>query len=117
MEYTLHPCLCYQSTLLSTVSSRDIRLFRKQKEHIYVEQEYIPVGCVPATRRPYAGVCFPGGCLLWGVSARRRGSAPGGWGVSALGGVCSWGVCSQWGVVSQHALRQTPPCEQNDKQV
>ena len=27
------------------------------------------VGYVPAARRPYAGVCFPGGgvCLLWGV--------------------------------------------------
>ena len=23
----------------------------------------IPVGCVPAARRPYAGVCFPGGGL------------------------------------------------------
>ena len=44
-------------------------------------------------------------------------------GVSAQGGVCSWGggvcsrggVCLLWGggVVSQHALRQTPPCEQN----
>ena len=30
-----------------------------QKQRI--EQECIPVGCVPADRRPYAGVCFPGG--------------------------------------------------------
>ena len=30
------------------------------------KQECIPVGCVPAARRPYAGVCFPGG---GGVSA------------------------------------------------
>ena len=55
------------------------------------------------------GVCFwgvpdpggstSGGCLLWGVSAPR--------GMSAPGGVCSGGV------VSQHALKQTPP-EQND---
>ena len=89
------------------------------------------------------GVCS-GGCLLpgdvcsWGVSAlggvsAHRGcvcsrgcllqgvSAPGQC-VSALGGVCSGGVCC-WGclllggVVSQHALRQTPPCEQNDRQV
>ena len=27
----------------------------------YQEQECIPVGCVPAARRPYSGVCFPGG--------------------------------------------------------
>ena len=57
------------------------------------KQEFIPVGCVPAARWPYAEVCFPGGsapggcllprgcllggCLLEGVSA---------WGVSAPGG-------------------------------
>ena len=38
-----------------------------------------------------------GGCLLWGVSAPR--------GVSVPGGCLLWG-----GGVSQHALRQTPPC-------
>ena len=70
-----------------------------------------------------------GGCLLRGVSAPwgcllQGGVCSGGCvcsgGVSALGGVCSGGVCSGggcWGVVSQHALRQTRPCEQNDKQV
>ena len=26
--------------------------------------ECIPVGCVPADRRPYAGVCFPGGFTI-----------------------------------------------------
>ena len=62
-----------------------------------MKQEYIPVGCVPAARRPYAGVCFRGGgawsggvvvvsglggwCLV-GVVV----SGPGGW-VSAPGGV------------------------------
>ena len=73
--------------------------------HYYLlKQECIPVGCVPAVRRPYAGVCFPGGvcstgeggCLLPGGL-----SAPGGCllpGVVCLGdllrggGVCSWGV-------------------------
>ena len=50
---------------------------------LHSKQECIPVGCVPAAHWPYAGVCFPGGCLLRGVSAPR-------------GGVCSWGgVCSQ----------------------
>ena len=28
-----------------------------------IQQECIPVGCVPAARRPYSGVCFPGGGL------------------------------------------------------
>ena len=53
-----------------------------------------PVGCVPAARRPYAGVCFPGGgvCLLWG----------GGWdGVPGLGGmVCVSGLGGGWCVWS-----------------
>ena len=60
-------------------------------------------GCLlPGGASGLGGVSAPGGCLLPGV------------GVSARGGVCSWGglflrgVCS-WGVVSQHALRQTPP--------
>ena len=44
------------------------------------KQESIPVGCVPAARWPYAGVCFPGGAL-----------SPG-------GRVCSWGACLTQGV-------------------
>ena len=47
------------------------------------KQECIPVGCIPATCRPYAGVCFPGGSGLGGVCSQ---------GVSGQGGgVCSWG--------------------------
>ena len=66
------------------------------------------------------GVCSGGcmsawGCLLWGVSA------PGGcllWGRHLLPAGCAPGGCLlPGGVASQHALRQTPPCEQNDKQV
>ena len=41
---------------------------------VKVEQECIPVRCVPAARRPYAGVCFPGGVCSGG----RGVSAPGG---------------------------------------
>ena len=52
------------------------------------QQECIPVGCVPAARRPYSEVCcsgggglvWLGGCLVWGES---------GLGVSGLGGVWS----------------------------
>ena len=71
------------------------------------EQECIPVGCVPAARRPYAGVCFPEGvCLLWGVCSRGVSTL----GVSAPGGCLLGGVSAPGGMmVSQHALRQTPP--------
>ena len=98
----------------------------------FSKQECIPVGCVPAARRPYAGVCFPGevcsvGCLVGGRVSAPGGSAPrrgvcllqgGVWsrggcllgGVSAPrgGSVCSRGVSAPGGGVSQHALRQTP---------
>ena len=47
------------------------------------------------------GCLFLGGVCSWGVSAPR--------GCLLLGGVCP-------GSVSQYALRQTPPCEQNDSQ-
>ena len=68
------------------------------------KQECIPVGCVPAARRPYAGGCFPGGVSGPGGSGPGGVSGPGG-GVSALGGV--WclvlgGVCSQGGYPSMH---------------
>ena len=85
---------------------------------LFSKQECIPVGCVPAARRPYAGVCFPGeggGCLLrWGVvwcwggvcSGGMGGSGAGG-GVSALGGlsvprgICSGGCLLPGGVSSR----------------
>ena len=92
-----------------------------------IEQVCIPVGCVPAARRPYAGVCFPGGVVLhrggprgvpWGVlhaggSPSRGGSPSGGspsWGgFSIRGGSPSQGGSpSGGGMASQHALRQTP---------
>ena len=77
--------------------SRSMKTFHKQ--------ECIPVGCVPADRRPYAGVCFPGGfsipggsapggCLVWGVCLVRGGCACS-WG----GGVWSGGVLHARGVV------------------
>ena len=63
----------------------------------------------------------PGGCLLWGGVCSwgcllQGGLLPGG--CLLLGGVCSRGDrgCLLQGgvvVVSQHALRQTPSCEQN----
>ena len=88
---------------------------------------------------PKFGVSALGGgvCLLWGGESALGGSALGGWS-APRGGVCSggnhlcllqgclplegcvysWGVSApRGGVASQHALRQTPPCEQNDKQV
>ena len=56
------------------------------------QKECIPVGCVPAASRPYAGVCFLGGSAP-GESAPRGVSALGGeGGVCSGGGACSGGV-------------------------
>ena len=95
--------------LRSLLYAARIQLLRSFK------QDCIPVGCVPPARWPYlpacstaggdfcsggwcllrGGVCSWGrGCLLRGVSAPRGGLLPG-------------------GMESQHALRQTPPREQN----
>ena len=55
------------------------------------EQECIPVGCVPAARRPYSGVCFPGGGSAWsGGVLPGRGVVPcsGEGGSPWSGGVC-----------------------------
>ena len=70
-----------------------------------IKQEYIPVGCVPAARRLYVGVCFRGGGGVWsGGSLSQKGCLlPGGMAlvVSGLGGVCSQGGwCLVWVVVS-----------------
>ena len=67
-----------------------------QKFKVLVKQECIPVGCVPSAA---VAICLGGG-LPRGVC--------GGRGVSAPGRCLPMGVC-----VSQHALRQTPPCRQN----
>ena len=85
------------------------------KTKLYFKQECIPVGCVPAARRPYAGVCFRGG-----VGSPSRGGwvlHPGGWVLHPGGGGFSnqggssiqGGSPSGGGMASQHALRQTPP--------
>ena len=83
----------------------------------------LQTGGVPGPGRVSApgGVCS-GGCLLPGGVP-----SPGGRGLSAAGRCLLWGgclvrgVCCRGclllGVVSQHALRQTSPCEQNDRQV
>ena len=84
---------------------------------MYVSQECIPVGCVPAARRPYSGVSYRGGVyLVWGglpgpggVCLVPGGGLPGPKGGSAWsqgGGVClvrggsawSWGggLVSAW---------------------
>ena len=107
----------------------------------HLKQECIPVGCVPAARWPYAGVCCrggllrgvcSGGCPLWGGCLLQGGVYSGGCllpGVSALGGVCSGGcllrgvvsapggcVCS-WGVLPQTCPppvnRMTDRCNKN----
>ena len=75
-----------------------------KKDDFNFRQECIPVGCVPADRRPYARVCFRGGgspsggdggvlhlggFSIWGGFSIRGGSPSGGvllWGGSAPGG-------------------------------
>ena len=54
----------------------------------YAKQECIPVGCVPAARRPYSGVYFPEGGSAWsgGVLPGPGGSAWSGGGLPGLGG-------------------------------
>ena len=119
--------ICYfalGSPRLSEFPSTNIK---KYKSTHSVEQECIPVGCVPAARRPYAGVCFPGGCawsgggvpgLGGGVHGLGWGGVPGlgGGGVPGRGVVCLvWGgvwsgggQCAWSEGVCQHAMRQTP---------
>ena len=63
-------------------------------DYFIEKQECIPVGCVPAAYWPYAGVCFPGGGVVW-----FRGGAWSGRGVWSPGGVWSGGVWSQGGLV------------------
>ena len=82
------------------------------------------VGCLVQGGLLWGGCLLPGAVCSWGVSGHGV-SGPGG--VSAPGGVLSQGGSGPGGggclllgggwVVSQHALRQTPPCEQNDRQV
>ena len=59
------------------------------------------------------GVSAPGGCLLRGVSAPRGRVSESEGGVSIRGVSAPGGCLLPGGCVSQHALRQTPPCEQN----
>ena len=58
------------------------------------EQECIPVGCVPAARRPYAGVCLSGGVSAWS-GGLVLGGLPGPGGVCLVqgGGLVPGGVC------------------------
>ena len=95
----------------------------------YLKQECIPVGCVPAARWLYAGVCFRGGmqkiksekkskgvsgpggvCLLWGGYLVLGGLVPGGCLVSRggclvpRGGCLVRGVSALGGVWSQGCL-------------
>ena len=70
------------------------------------------VGCVLPGGYASRGVCLRGGGVFFPGDEFRGGVFSGG----ALGG-CFPGVCFRGEVVSQHALRQTPLCEQNDRQV
>ena len=87
-----------------------------------------PLSAVNRITDTCKNIAFPQ-LRLWVVtsmhSSRMRTAHRGGvcrWsqGGSALGGVCLWswgGLPLVRGGVSRHALGQTPPCEQNDRQV
>ena len=66
--------------------------------HVYLvtdlilTQECIPVGCVPAARRRYAEVSFPGGCA-WSGGGCLPGLGGCGW---SRGGWCAWSGGSGW---------------------
>ena len=101
------------------------------------KQECISVGCVPAARRPYSGVCFPGGYLpglggrgvvggcgalpVWGGVCLVQGGLPGPGGVlPGLGGSPCQGVCLSRGggvlpVKGGFFLPGDPPCGQNHR--
>ena len=66
--------------------------------HTFFKQECIPVGCVPAARRPYAGVCSPGGvCLVLGGLPALGGCLPGPGGcLPGLEGCLPVNVGSAW---------------------
>ena len=110
----------YEINLLRIfVISRDLKLFkglvhcRLSSRKNNLKQECIPVGCVPAARWSYAGVCFPwggmylvlggvpgpGGCVpgpTGGVPGPRggtwsQGCVPGPRGVCLVRGCLIWG--------------------------
>ena len=54
----------------------------------------IPVGCVPAARRPYGTVCSRRGSWFWGGTGHGGVCGPGE-GVSTSGGCMVWGVWSR----------------------
>ena len=84
------------STFVQFISLCPALIFSSDSESIHtkstrcgllgrLKQECIPVGCVPAAHRSYAGVCFPGGgCLVWGVMCLVLG------GVCLVRGGCAW---------------------------
>ena len=89
------------------------------KQSISIEQECIPVGCVPSAAVAvwgggvvcllggvcfFGGVCLLGGCLLLG-------GVPASWGCLLLGGgVCFLGA----GIPACTEADTPPPCEQTD---
>ena len=99
MEESLNAHCCQETTLelLWTIEQ-----WAKTRE-----QDCIPVGCIPPTRWPCLLVCLWGGAWPWGLPAWSWGGGVPAW----SGRGCLPGPGG--GVVSQHAMRQTPPCEQN----
>ena len=90
-----------------------------------IQQECIPVGCVPAARRPYAGVCFRGASAwsgevsAWsrGVSAWSRGMSVSAWSGGSpwsRGGVCLVPGGGGYGIPACTEADTLPPRGQTD---
>ena len=83
------------------------------EQNVTAVQECIPVGCGRCVPSAVVAMSIPACTGLGGVCI----PACTGQGGVCLGGVSARGGVSAHGGVSQHALGQTPPCEQNDRQV
>ena len=83
---------------MSSIEKDSSKNFFKQESILHV------VGCILSTAVSVMCVCVCRGVPVGDVPV---------WGVYLSEGVPCWGVYLSGGV-SQHALRQTPPYEQND---
>ena len=97
-----------------------------------INQDCIPVGCVPPACWTYLPACTaPGGACSWGVSTPGRCLRPGGWGCLplVLGGSAPRGIpasgrggllpggCLLPGGMYPSMQWGRPPCRQNDRHV
>ena len=84
---SLHPSSDVERRLCFEIVQQNLLVHPGNKNEAKIKKECIPVGCVPAARRPYTGVWFPGAGCAW------SGGVWSGGGCTWSGGVSSGGVC------------------------